>query len=81
MGRDDSDVLQLQWTITMKSPDDTSFQQWNENPEPSVGTFDPQTILDTGGSHDAYLWHSMQASEQWLAYDGPMVEVGSEQKA
>lgn len=59
----------------MKSPDDAYFQQWNENPEPSVGTCDPRTILDTEGSHDAYLWHSMESSEQWLAYDGNLADV------
>lgn len=61
--------------MSMKSPDDAHFAQWMENPEPSVGTFDPRTILDTGGSHDAYLWHSQDASEQWLAYDGNLVDV------
>jgi len=63
----------------MKSPDDASFQQWNENPEPSVGTFDPQTILDTDGTYDAYLWHAMKSSDQWLAYNGPLLDITNEQ--
>lgn len=59
----------------MKSPDEAYFMQWNENPEPSNAPLDPQTILETGGRHDGYLWHSMESSDQWLAYNGPMLEV------
>lgn len=59
----------------MKSPDDAHFQQWNENPEPMQTRLDPQTILDLEGRHDAYLWHSMRCSEQWLAYNGNLFEL------
>jgi hypothetical protein len=59
----------------MKSPDDASFVRWDENPEPLREPCDPQTILDTGGTHDAYLWHSMESSEQWLAYDGNLKDI------
>lgn len=51
-------------------------QAWNNDPEPSMPTLDPQTILDMGvARHDAYLWHSQNSSEGWLAYDGELLEI------
>lgn len=58
----------------MKSPQERSAK-WANTPEPDPQQFDPQTILDTGGSYDAYLWHSMHSSEQWLAYEGNLAEI------
>ncbi len=60
----------------MKSPDDASFQQWNENPEPSVGKPSPDTILDTDdATADAYLWESKNSIEGWLQFKGSLMNI------
>jgi hypothetical protein len=61
----------------LKSPKMAQLQQqWEQNPKPIAAGPDGTTILDTDeASYDAYLWSSMNCSEQWLAYDGPLAVV------
>lgn len=53
-----------------------SITTWMENPEPSLGEKDPQTILDTAdATADAYLWEPMNSSEGWLQYEGKLMDI------
>lgn len=54
----------------MKSPDDAHFQQWAENPEPSIPSPDPQVILDCNRETVAYLYNTHNEREAWLTYHG-----------
>jgi hypothetical protein len=50
--------------------------QWAENPEPDKRALDPQTILDTEDENaDAYLWNVRDCKEQWLQFDGELVDI------
>lgn len=51
------------------------YYEWVSDPEPEVPEMDPKVILDTDGSYDAYLWHTMESSETWLAYSGDLANV------
>ncbi len=61
----------------LKSPKMAKLHhEWQSTPEPISSRTDPQTILDTDeASYDAYMWSSVDCSEQWLAYDGPLAVV------
>jgi hypothetical protein len=53
----------------VKSPDDAHFQQWQENPEPPVGT-DEEIIVkeDTTRSFEAYFFRG-KGTFNWISID------------
>lgn len=62
----------------MKSPDDASFQQWNEDPEPRFPNADITAKFERQpDSHDMVLHLYCEESEirERVAYDGPVIEL------
>lgn len=54
----------------MKAPDEAYYQQWAENPEPSLPEKNPQVILDAGMSEVVWLYDAMNEGDAWLTYNG-----------
>lgn len=59
----------------MKSPDDAHFQQWEDNPEPNVGSLDPQVILDTNLEGTVWLYDSQNEGDAWITYEGETMDI------
>jgi hypothetical protein len=54
----------------MKAPDDASFQQWQENPEPSLPEHDPRVIMDANIEQTVWLYDIEHEGSRWLTYHG-----------
>lgn len=49
---------------------EAAYYEWVKNPEPSVVSPHPQTVLDTNIDGQAWMYNAESESSEWLTYHG-----------